>query len=198
MVSKFWGTDQDADDCIDQLAEHILSSEANDGSDETLESITIVGGRAKDGTAEAVEMTLSRGEVISIVGPTGSGKSRLLADIECLAQGDTPTQRRILLNGHAVDEEQRPNIAGSLIAQLSQNMNFVMDLSVEKFLKMHAHSRQCANPENAVERCFACAIALSGEPFDRRAKVTQLSGGQSRADDCRYRLHERVAHRADR
>ena len=171
----------DADDCIDQMAEYILSSEANDGSDETLESITIVGGRAKDGTAEAVEMTLSRGEVISVVGPTGSGKSRLLADIECLAQGDTPTQRRILLNGRAVDEEQRPNIAGNLIAQLSQNMNFVMDLSVEEFLKMHAHSRQCADPENAVERCFACAIALSGEPFDRTAKVTQLSGGQSRA-----------------
>ena len=33
----------DADDCIDQLAEYILSSEADDGSDEMLESITIVG-----------------------------------------------------------------------------------------------------------------------------------------------------------
>lgn len=171
----------DADDCIDQVAEYILSTEADGYSEEMLESIIIVGGRAKDGTVEEAEIRLCRGEVISVVGPTGSGKSRLLADIECLAQGDTPTQRRILLNGRALDEEQRPNIAGSLIAQLSQNMNFVMDLSVEEFLKMHAHSRQCADPENAVERCFACAIALSGEPFDRTAKVTQLSGGQSRA-----------------
>ena len=42
---------------------------------------------------------LKTGNIVSIVGPTGSGKSRLLGDIECLAQGDTPTKRQILLNG---------------------------------------------------------------------------------------------------
>jgi ABC-type lipoprotein export system ATPase subunit len=30
---------------------------------------------------------------------------------------------------------------GKLVAQLSQNMNFVMDLSVGEFLEMHARSR---------------------------------------------------------
>jgi ABC-type lipoprotein export system ATPase subunit len=42
---------------------------------------------------------IKKGDIVSIVGPTGSGKSRLLADIEWTAQGDTPTLRKILING---------------------------------------------------------------------------------------------------
>ena len=51
-----------------------------------VESVTIMGGTDKDGNPEAFELTLKRGDVVSVVGPTGSGKSRLLADIEWLAQ----------------------------------------------------------------------------------------------------------------
>jgi ABC-type lipoprotein export system ATPase subunit len=54
-----------------------------------------------------VRLTLIRGSVTSIVGPTGSGKSRLLADIEWMAQNDTPTGRRILVNGEIPDTELR-------------------------------------------------------------------------------------------
>ena len=41
----------------------------------------------KDGQPENVELRIRAGEVISLVGPTGSGKSQLLADIECAAVG---------------------------------------------------------------------------------------------------------------
>ncbi|WP_243670087.1 ATP-binding cassette domain-containing protein [Methanoculleus chikugoensis] len=69
---------------------------------ETISSITILGGRDKTGgRPEMLELTVTPGEVVSIVGPTGSGKSRLLEDIECLAQRDTPTARQILINGSA-------------------------------------------------------------------------------------------------
>ena len=70
-----------------------------------------------------------------------------------------------------------------LIAQLSQNMNFVMDLSVEEFLKMHARAT-LGREADALERIhttFEQANALAGEAFSMDAKVTQLSGGQSRA-----------------
>lgn len=144
-------------------------------------SITIIGGFNKSKEAENIKLTICSGEVISIVGPTGSGKSRLLSDIECLAQGDTPTGRQVLVNGAIVDELQRFDMEGKLVAQLSQNMNFVMDLTVREFLEMHAKSRLTSNIDEVVEKCFKCANNLAGEKFLKNTKVTQLSGGQSRA-----------------
>jgi ABC-type lipoprotein export system ATPase subunit len=67
------------------------------------------------------------------------------------------------------------------VAQLSQNMNFVMDLTVGEFIAMHAESRMLRDPEELVARIVACANDLAGEPFGREVSITQLSGGQSRA-----------------
>ncbi len=149
--------------------------------DEAISSITILGGRNKMGRPEMVELTITPGEVVSIVGPTGSGKSRLLEDIECLAQRDTPTARQILINGSVPDADKRFVAGGKLVAQLSQNMNFVMDLTVQEFLEMHAKSRMIAGSAAVVEKCFAVANSLAGEKFTLDTKVTQLSGGQSRS-----------------
>lgn len=150
----------------------------------SIDCITIIGGVNKQGEAENKEITIHKGEVISIVGPTGSGKSRLLADIECLAQKDTPTQRQILVNGEALDDDARFNLDGKLVAQLSQNMNFIMDVSVKDFLTMHAKVRlgkAYLEYSNIVDDCFMMANELAGEKFTAETKVTQLSGGQSRA-----------------
>jgi ABC-type lipoprotein export system ATPase subunit len=140
-----------------------------------------MGGFNKSKEPENINLTVSVGQVISIVGPTGSGKSQLLEDIECLAQGDTPTGRKILVNGVEIDEPQRFEMNGKLVALLSQNMNFVMDLSVIEFLEMHAKSRMTCDAGKVVEKCFKCANDLAGEKFSGNTKVTQLSGGQSRA-----------------
>ncbi|MFA6940960.1 MAG: ATP-binding cassette domain-containing protein [Clostridiaceae bacterium] len=158
--------------------ETFLRSQASQAS---VSSITILGGVNKSKEAENINLTINSGEIISIVGPTGSGKSRLLSDIECLAQGDTPTGRRILINEAEVDEMKRFDLEGKLVAQLSQNMNFVMDLTVREFLEMHAKSRMAAGLDKVVEKCFMCANDLAGEKFSENTKVTQLSGGQSRA-----------------
>lgn len=148
---------------------------------ESISSITILGGRNKEGKPEMVELTITSGEVVSIVGPTGAGKSRLLEDIECLAQRDTPTGRQILINGLVPDFTKRFSTGGKLVAQLSQNMNFVMDLTVQEFLEMHAKSRMISGSAAIVETCFAVANSLAGEKFTLDTKVTQLSGGQSRS-----------------
>lgn len=146
-----------------------------------VQEITIMGGRTKSGEAEEFTLSIKPGEIVSIVGPTGSGKSRLLADIECLAQRDTPTKRQVLVNGRELADEERFAMDGRLVAQLSQNMNFVMDLCVGEFLEMHAKSRLHPNPAKVAAECFAAANDLAGEKFTPQTKVTQLSGGQSRA-----------------
>ncbi|MDD4715483.1 MAG: ATP-binding cassette domain-containing protein [Oscillospiraceae bacterium] len=148
-----------------------------------IKSLTILGGRGKSGCPELSEFTVRSGEIACVVGPTGSGKSRLLEDIEYLAQGDTPTGRRILLNGSEPEPHMRWAAEDKPVAQLSQNMNFIMDLSVRDFLMQHAESRLL--PENTrqslVQNVIACANTLTGEPFSDGALITTLSGGQSRA-----------------
>ncbi|WP_153108794.1 ATP-binding cassette domain-containing protein [Propionivibrio limicola] len=145
-----------------------------------VECLTVIGGRNKTGEPENCELTLHPGSITSIVGPTGSGKSRLLADIEWMAQGDTPTGRRILINGAAPDPELRFALEHKLVAQLSQNMNFVMDLAAGDFIRMHAESRQI-DSETIVDDIILQANRLAGESFSATTPVTALSGGQSRA-----------------
>ena len=145
-------------------------------------SLTILPGHDKSGNAEGFErLTVNTSQIISIVGPTGSGKSRLLADIEWAAQADTPTGRSILINEEVPDNKWRFSSNNKLVAQLSQNMNFVMDLTVQDFLQLHAQSRLCEDPDTVIARIIEEANRLAGEQFRMDTPVTSLSGGQSRA-----------------
>ncbi len=168
---------------LEQLGDFLADMESFLGtSEQKVSEVTIRGGRAKDGSDESVrELTVKVGEIVCIVGPTGSGKSRLLADIEWVARGDTPTGRHVLINGEVPGDKWRFDSEYKLVAQLSQNMNFVMDLTVQEFLALHAESRQAADPEEKIQRIWSWANELAGEPFGLDTPVTSLSGGQSRA-----------------
>lgn len=148
---------------------------------ESITSVEILAGIDKSGCPEKCNLQLTPGEVTCIVGPTGSGKSRLLADIEWLANCDTPTQRKVLINGQAPDEHMTNAFGGKLVAQITQNMNFVLDMDVQSFLTMHAESRFIENPEQTITQVIDLANELSGEAFSPQTPVTFLSGGQSRA-----------------
>jgi len=156
-------------------------NELKSGTLTAIQEIAVLGGCDKSGMPENLELRMRPGEIVCIVGPTGSGKSRLLADIECLAQRDTPTGRQVLINGKPPSQEKRFSIENKLVAQLSQNMNFIMDLSVKDFISMHAESRMVASLSQAVSTIAECANELAGEKFSVDTPVTSLSGGQSRA-----------------
>ena len=146
-----------------------------------LRSLSLTPGRDKAGQPEKTQIHFRPGEITALLGPTGAGKSRFLSDIESLAAGDTPTGRTVLLNGAEPDEDTRFDLQGRLVAQLTQNMNFVLDMGVMDFLRTHALSREVADAEGAAQRVFEAANQLAGEPFFAHTQLTQLSGGQSRA-----------------
>ncbi len=161
---------------VDQMSE-ILGLKKN-----IIEKLTLLPGTDKSGNKENFEkLEISKGEILCIVGPTGSGKSRLLADIEWTAQGDTPTKRHILINDENVDTSHRLSSGNKMVAQLSQNMNFIMDLSVYEFLELHAASRMVEDKEEIINKIIENANNLAGEKFTLDTPVTSLSGGQSRA-----------------
>lgn len=178
-LAKF-GLDHDA--LSAQALEFIAKMEACRHTGQgSIDHLVIGAGFDKNGYPEAMGITLSPGEVVSVVGPTGSGKSQLLSDIECLAQGDTPSGRNVLPDGKKLDPTSRFSGDFRLVAQLSQNMNFVMDLSVGAFLQMHAESRLIGNIPEKIKQIYQSAVMLAGEPFSLDTAITSLSGGQSRA-----------------
>jgi len=173
----------DKDNLIMQIGEFIEQMITFLGKDEDIvKTVSILPGTDKSGDIENFdELVINQGEIICIVGPTGSGKSRLLGDIEWVAQSDTPTSRKILINKQIPDTKWRFSSSDKLVAQLSQNMNFVMDLSVYEFVELHAESRLVENKEKVIARIIEKANDLAGEKFSPDTPITSLSGGQSRA-----------------
>jgi ABC-type lipoprotein export system ATPase subunit len=145
-----------------------------------IDKITIIGGYNKQGEKEPVEkVVINRGEIFGVVGPTGSGKSSLIGDIEQLAQRDTFSKRKILVNDEEPTYEDRTNPRKKMVAQLSQNMNFLADMSVGDFLSLHAKCRGASS--KCVNAVVNLANTLTGEPIKNDHELTILSGGQSRA-----------------
>jgi len=146
-----------------------------------VDSIRIIGGYDKSGEKENLdEIIINRGEILGVVGPTGSGKSTLLDDIEQIAQNDTFSRRRVLLNDKSPSFNDRFDPRKRMIAQLSQKMNFLADMTVKEFIMLHCKSRRLRR-RNVVREVIRLANTLTGEALTSEQNLTMLSGGQSRA-----------------
>jgi ABC-type lipoprotein export system ATPase subunit len=149
-----------------------------------IKTITILGGHGKSGEPDTVQrVDLRMGDVVSIVGPTGSGKTTLINDIELFADANTPTGRRVLINGVRPPVEYRDDPARNPIALITQHTTFLSDLPVHEFLTTHARIRSAVGSHvvGMLERTLDFANQLTGEPILVGSRMTELSGGQTRA-----------------
>ena len=90
-----------------------------------IHTITILGGQGKNHVPEPVrQVDLKMGDILSVVGPTGCGKTTLINDIELYANGTTPTGRTVLINGQLPPEDYSADPSSNPIALISQHTKF--------------------------------------------------------------------------
>jgi ABC-type lipoprotein export system ATPase subunit len=149
-----------------------------------IDTITIIGGRSRSGLPENVSrIDMKMGDIVSIVGPTGSGKTTLINDIELFADLNTPTGRRVLFDDERPDSGFRDDPSRNPIALITQHTTFLSDLPVSEFLSTHVRirSKDEERRKSAIERTLDFANQLTGEPISPLSRMTELSGGQTRA-----------------
>jgi ABC-type lipoprotein export system ATPase subunit len=147
-----------------------------------IKKITILQGVDKRGNKENFDkLEILAGQKIGIVGPTGSGKSQLLYDIERLAQGNTKTKRKILINNKKPPAEFRHDATKKVIGYLTQHMNFLTDITVKDFLELHLDARGKTHKKHLIGEIIESANKITGEPIAPEINLLVLSGGQSRA-----------------
>lgn len=145
-----------------------------------MKSITIYPGKDKFGNYENFnKLTFFKGNIYSIVGNTGSGKSRLIKDIEQFVNRDSLTNRKILIDDLEIPIEKRNSLSINLISHLSQNMRFVLDSTVEEFLNIHKMCRN--NKDVSIDKVLSVANSITAEPIILSQELNSLSGGQTRA-----------------
>jgi ABC-type lipoprotein export system ATPase subunit len=150
--------------------------------DMEINKITILGGFGKEKNPEKVERCeLNMGDIVSIVGPTGCGKTTLINDLELFANRNTPSGRAILINDEPIPEDLTFDPSKHPIALISQHTNFLSDLPVGEFLTIHATVRGAQDIEKVVGETINFANQLTGEAIIKETAMTELSGGQTRS-----------------
>ena len=144
--------------------------------------ITLFGGCGKDGSIEKIkEFSMEIGDIVSIVGPTGCGKTTLINDIELFANENTPSGRKVLINDETVPEDFIFDPSHHPIALISQHTNFLSDLPVGEFLATHAKVRGAVDIDFMIQETLDFANQLTGEAINQEIAMTELSGGQTRS-----------------
>jgi putative ABC transport system ATP-binding protein len=126
-----------------------------------------------------VDVRVSRGEFVAVMGPSGSGKSTLMNILGCL---DRPSNGRYVLDGQDVSRLSRDQLASVRNAKIGfvfQSYNLLPRLSAAKNVLMpmmyngHAHVSDAERYARAVE--VLASVGL-GDRIDHRPN--ELSGGQ--------------------
>ncbi|MDM8083338.1 ABC transporter ATP-binding protein [Cellulomonas cellasea] len=129
-----------------------------------------------DGTVTAldrVSLTVAPGELVAVVGPSGSGKSSLLAVAGALT---TPDAGSVLIDGHdlgAMRDRERTRFRLEHIGFVFQSGNLVPALTAEDQLRLALHMRGGKPARDPRE-----LLAEVGLADKLRRRPHELSGGE--------------------
>jgi putative ABC transport system ATP-binding protein len=123
-----------------------------------------------------INLTITQGEYVAIMGPSGSGKSTLLNMIGCL---DRPTSGDYLLGGQSVatlDDDQLSGIRGARIGFVFQSFKLIAQLNVVENIEIPMYYQGYSEHDSA-RRAYELANMVGlGDRVGHRP--FELSGGQ--------------------
>jgi len=138
-----------------------------------------IGKKVRNGAQELVilrdiDLEVTRGEALSVVGASGSGKSTLLA---LLAGLDTPSEGRVSLDGHdlfALDEDARAALRGRTVGFVFQSFQLLPSYTaLENVMLPLELSRDAEAARAARDMLARVGLAERLHHYPR-----QLSGGE--------------------
>jgi putative ABC transport system ATP-binding protein len=138
-----------------------------------------IGKKVRSGAQELVilrdiDLAVTRGEALSVVGASGSGKSTLLA---ILAGLDTPSEGRVELDGHdlfSLDEDARAELRGRTVGFVFQSFQLLPALTALENAMLPLELSGEGDPEKAAREMLS-RVGL-GERLHHTPR--QLSGGE--------------------
>jgi len=123
-----------------------------------------------------IDLTITSGEYVAIMGPSGSGKSTLLNMIGCL---DRPTSGVYQLGGQSVsdlNDDQLSMIRGTRIGFIFQSFNLISQLNVIENIQVPMYYQGLTEHESAERARELAEMVGLGHRVDHRP--SELSGGQ--------------------
>ncbi len=123
-----------------------------------------------------INISITSGEYVAIMGPSGSGKSTLLNMIGCL---DRPTTGEYFLGGAGVstlDDDDLSSIRGARIGFIFQSFNLISQLNIIENIQVPMFY-QGINEHESAERAVELA-KMVGLGHRLKHRPTELSGGQ--------------------
>ena len=124
---------------------------------------------------DGIDLTVNKGDVISIIGSSGSGKSTF---IRCLNLLETPTSGEILYNGESIlGKNFNVNSYRTKVGMVFQSFNLFNNMDVLHNCMLGQTTVLKRSKEEA-ERISMEYLNKVGIGMFAHAKVTSLSGGQ--------------------
>ena len=136
-----------------------------------------------------IDLTLNPEEILTVIGPNGSGKTTFF---NCISGVYHPDTGEILFKGESLLGLSPDIVAKQGIARTVQNLRLFMHMTVLDNLLLGRHIKFRKNPVNALLR-------LRGEELRHRKVVEEIiefldlqAYRQARVSDCPYGVQKRV------